>query len=151
MRYSLLGLWIGAVAILSAYFSGIWVNRQHLIELSDMPMQGGMDYEQTRAISVPMIADGRVHGYVVAQFVFTIDGEALQAMAVPPNPYVIDEAFRAIYNDRSIDFENLKRYDLEGLKVRIKTNVNARMRGEFIHDILVEEFSFYPKSFVKSG
>lgn len=151
MRYTLIGFWIGAVAILSAYFSGIWMNKQSLIEIAEIPQNGGMDYEQTRAISVPMIADGTVHGYVVAQFVFTIEGDILQTLSVPPNPYIVDEAFRAIYNDPNIDFADLKKYDLDGLTKRIKDNVNTRMHGQLVHDILVEEFSFFPKSMVHAG
>ncbi|SNY92161.1 hypothetical protein SAMN04515647_2406 [Cohaesibacter sp. ES.047] len=150
MRYTLLGFWIGAVALLSAYFSGIWMNRQTLMEIAESP-QAGMDYEKTRAISVPMIADGKVHGYVVAQFVYTIDGSKLTTLSVPPNPFIVDEAFRAIYNDREIDFSDLKRYDLDGLTSKIRTNVNARMRGNLVHDILVEEFSFFPSSMVHAG
>lgn len=92
MRYTLLGFWIGAVAILSAYFSGIWMNKQNLIEIAEIPQHTGMDYEETRAISVPMIADGKVHGYVVAQFVFTIEGETLQTLSVPPNPLMMPPA-----------------------------------------------------------
>ncbi|PLW75509.1 hypothetical protein [Cohaesibacter celericrescens] len=151
MRYILLGFWIGAVAILSAYFSGLWMNKQNLIEIAETPQNTGMDYEETRAISVPMIADGKVHGYVVAQFVFTIEVEALQSLSVPPNPYIIDEAFRAIFNDPDINFSDLRKYDLDGLTQRIKDNVNARMKGDLVHDILVEEFSFFPKSMAHAG
>ncbi|WP_319532054.1 hypothetical protein [uncultured Cohaesibacter sp.] len=150
MRYTLLGFWIGAVALLSAYFSGIWMNRQTLMEIAESP-QAGMDYEKTRAISVPMIADGKVHGYVVAQFVYTIDGSTLSTLAVPPSPFIIDEAFRAIYNDHNIDFTDLKRYDIDGLTKLIRANVNARMRGNLVHDVLVEEFSFFPSSMVHAG
>lgn len=150
MKYTLLGFWIGAVALMSAYFSGIWMNRQTLSEISETA-QAGMEYEKTRAISVPMIADGKVHGYVVAQFVYTIDGGQLETLAVPPSPFIVDEAFRAIYNDREIDFDDLKRYDLDSLTQLIKSNVNARMRGDLVHDILVEEFSFFPRSMVHAG
>nr|WP_321526950.1 hypothetical protein [uncultured Cohaesibacter sp.] len=146
MRYALLALWIGAVSTLSAYLSGHWMNNKSFTELSASPMQEGMDFEKTRAISVPMITDGKVRGYVVAQFVYTIDSTTLKELAIPPNPFVVDEAFRAIFTDRTIDFEDLKHYDIDALTTLIRDNVNARMQAQLVHDILVEEFSFFPES-----
>lgn len=146
MRYALLALWIGAVSTLSAYLSGHWMNNKSFPELSASPMQEGMDFEKTRAISVPMITDGKVRGYVVAQFVYTIDSTTLKELAIPPNPFVVDEAFRAIFTDRTIDFEDLKHYDIDALTTLIRDNVNARMQAQLVHDILVEEFSFFPES-----
>ncbi|WP_319483294.1 hypothetical protein [uncultured Cohaesibacter sp.] len=146
MRYALLALWIGAVSTLSAYLSGHWMNNKSFTELSSSPMQEGMDFEKTRAISVPMITDGKVRGYVVAQFVYTIDSTTLKELAIPPNPFIVDEAFRAIFTDRTIDFEDLKHYDIDALTTLIKDNVNARMQAQLVHDILVEEFSFFPES-----
>ena len=146
MRYALLAIWIGAVSTLSAYVSGHWINNKSFTELSGIPLQEGMDFEKTRAISVPMISDGKVRGYIVAQFVYTIDSTTLRELAVPPDPYVVDEAFRAIFNDKSIHFDDLKAYDIDGLTTLIKENVNARMQAKLVHDILVEEFSFFPES-----
>ena len=146
MRYALLALWIGAVSTLSAYVSGHWINNRNLSDLSGLPIQEGMDFEKTRAISVPMISDGKVRGYIVAQFVYTIDSATLRELAIPPNPYIVDEAFRAIFNDQSIDFDHLKTYDIDSLTAHIKDSVNSRMQAKLVHDILVEEFSFFPES-----
>ena len=77
---------------------------------------------------------------------YTIDSTTLRELAVPPDPYVVDEAFRAIFNDKSIHFDDLKAYDIDGLTTLIKENVNARMQAKLVHDILVEEFSFFPES-----
>ncbi len=144
-RHFILGLWVAAVTIASSYLAGIWLTDVFAADQNPAPM-AGLDYEKTRAISVPIISEGRVAGYVVAQFVFTVDGEELARLAVPPHPFVIDEAFREIYADDSIDFENLDRYDLAGLKTRIKENVNSRMKSELLQDLLVEEFNYFPAS-----
>ena len=36
---------------------------------------GGLESVKTRMISVPVVADGAIHGYVMAQFVFTVDSK----------------------------------------------------------------------------
>ncbi|WP_321448517.1 hypothetical protein [uncultured Cohaesibacter sp.] len=151
MRYALLAIWIGAVSTLSAYVSGHWMNNKSFAELSGIPLQEGMDFEKTRAISVPMITDGKVRGYIVAQFVYTIDSTTLRELAIPPNPFIVDEAFRTIFNDTSIDFDDLKTYDIDKLTTHIKDSVNQRMQAKLVHDILVEEFSFFPDSSINKS
>ncbi|SFN84018.1 hypothetical protein SAMN04488056_102172 [Cohaesibacter marisflavi] len=151
MRYALLAIWIGAVSTLSAYVSGHWMNNKSFAELSGIPLQEGMDFEKTRAISVPMITDGKVRGYIVAQFVYTIDSTTLRELAIPPNPFIVDEAFRTIFNDTSIDFDDLKAYDIDKLTTHIKDSVNQRMQAKLVHDILVEEFSFFPDSSINKS
>nr|WP_319515360.1 hypothetical protein [uncultured Cohaesibacter sp.] len=151
MRYALLAIWIGAVSTLSAYASGLWMNNKSFTELSGIPLQEGMDFEKTRAISVPMITDGKVRGYIVAQFVYTIDSTTLRELAIPPNPFIVDEAFRTIFNDTSIDFDDLKAYDIDKLTTHIRDSVNQRMQAKLVHDILVEEFSFFPDSAINKS
>ena len=90
-----------------------------------------------------MITDGKVRGYIVAQFVYTIDSTTLRELAIPPNPFIVDEAFRTIFNDTSIDFDDLKTYDIDKLTTHIRDSVNERMQAKLVHDILVEEFSFF--------
>nr|WP_321454768.1 hypothetical protein [uncultured Cohaesibacter sp.] len=151
MRYALLAIWIGAVSTISAYLSGHWINNQSFSDLSNLPLQEGMDFEKTRAISVPMISDGKVRGYIVAQFVYTIDSTTLRELAIPPSPYIVDEAFRAIFTDKNINFEELGEYDIDALTTQIKDKVNTRMQAKLVHDILVEEFSFFPEEAINNS
>ena len=82
-----------------------------------------------------MITDGKVRGYIVAQFVYTIVSTTLRELAIPPNPFIVDEAFRTIFNDTSIDFDDLKAYDKDKLTTHIRDSVNQRMQAKLVHDI----------------
>ena len=64
---------------------------------------------------------------------------------------MLDEAFRAIYAGDAPEFANLKKYDLDGLKKTIAKNINERFGAEIIHDVLVEQFNYVPKSEVRHG
>ncbi|MGQ7792550.1 hypothetical protein ACUN0C_09095 [Faunimonas sp. B44] len=148
IRFLLTGAWVCAVTVASSYFALQW-------KLGSGPEAGGsplagVSLEKTRAISVPMIADGRIQGYVVAQFAVTVDSEKGGRLPVPTQAFVIDEAFRAIYSDPTFDFRNLARYDLAALTRSIAAKVNARLADEVVREILVEEFNFVPKSEVPS-
>ncbi len=50
--------------------------------------------KKTRAINVPILAEGQVKGYVVAQFGYTAEEEALKSLPSAPDPLILDEAFR---------------------------------------------------------
>jgi hypothetical protein len=99
-------------------------------------------YEKTRVLSVPMVENGAVQGYIVARFVYTVEAKAVQRLDVPPEPFVVDEAFRKIYADERLDFRKLARYDLSILTTAIKQRVNERMQADIVQDILIEDFNY---------
>lgn len=73
IRIFAIGLWICAVALGSLFFA---------VRQNDGPSGevqanggafGGLDYVKTDVMSVPIISNGSVAGYVVAQLVYTVD------------------------------------------------------------------------------
>ena len=69
-------------------------------------------------ISVPVVADGAIRGYVVAQFAFTASAKLMKHMPIKPDLYVLDEAFQLI--------------DLYGRRGRFTfaTNVRITVNGQ---------------------
>ena len=67
---------------------------------------------RTKAINVPIIGNGIIQGYMVAQFVFTVDSSVLHKVPINPEVYVLDEAFKTIYSGEQINFQNMKKQDL---------------------------------------
>jgi len=101
--------------------------------------------QKTRVINVPVVADGLVRGFVAVQFVFTMDANALKALPVPADVYLLDEAFRDIYSDTSLDPHHVDRYDLQKLTSRIVQNTNERLGAPLIKDVLIENFNYIDK------
>jgi hypothetical protein len=143
------GVWICAITLVSSYAAATWKAGGPKAGGEEGPMEG-LNYEKTEVINVPMIADNDVKGYVVAQFVYTADAKTLKKLSVPPQPFILDEAFRAIYSDHKIDFSHLDRYDLDGLKKTIVQNVNARFGANIVEDMLVEQFTYVSKEEVRA-
>ncbi|MBC8128986.1 MAG: hypothetical protein H7Y08_01540 [Rhizobiaceae bacterium] len=105
----------------------------------------GLDYRSTNGITVPIVAKDKIRGYVLASFVYTIDGETASALKVPPDPFILDEAFRAVYTTSGFDFEKPEQFDLVALTSSIKEAVNARYKEEIVREVLIEQFDFLPK------
>lgn len=141
IRLVLAGLWVCILTAGTSYAVAYWKENGSVLSAKDDYLDG-LQYQKTRVLSVPMVENGAVQGYVVARFVYTADGKALQQLAVPPEPFVVDEAFRRIYADERLDFRKLARYDLSILTAAIKQRVNERMQAEILQDVLVEDFNY---------
>jgi hypothetical protein len=143
------GVWVCAVTSASVYAAS-YIARDAPAS-AEKPFLEGLDYVKTRQITVPRISEGRIQGYVVARFVFTVDAATLQHLSVPPEVFVVDEAFRVIYGEEDLNFADLKKVDLSLLAQQITANVNSRLQPELVKETLVEQFDYLPYSTFAAG
>ncbi|GAB2182777.1 hypothetical protein [Roseibium sp. LAB1] len=139
------GLWMSATMLASGYGTTQYFAAQKRVG-DDEPAFVGLDYETVNPVNVPILFDGTLQGYVVIKMVFTADGDTLRRLPVPPHPFLVDEAFRVLYSDETLDFRSLERYDLEAFTERLKKSTNARLGRPVVHDVLVEEFNYFDKA-----
>ena len=148
-----IGLWGAVAASGSAYLAATYTEGGSAsiipAEASAAPIPEGLQFKKPPAITVPMITDGRLRGYVVAKLVYTADARALAAFPVDPQTFVLDEAFRQIYTNGKVEFDKMSKYNLDDLTKAIKENVNKRLGSELIHDILVDEVNYVDKDSLK--
>jgi hypothetical protein len=103
----------------------------------------------TRAIHVPVIAQGRINGYVVAQFAYVVAPAALAALPAAPDSILADEAFQALYAQSVQDIERIEKTDLRALTRTLMERVNVRLKQPAIADVMVREFSYLAKDDLK--
>jgi hypothetical protein len=143
IRLVLAGLWVCILTAGTSYAVAYWKENGSL--LPQKSEYEGLQYQKTRALSVPMVENGGVQGYIVARFVYTVEARTMHQLSIPPEPFVVDEAFRRIYADERLDFRKLARYDLSILTSAIKQRVNERMHAEVVQDVLVDNFNYVSK------
>ncbi len=148
VKLLLLALWASAIAAFSSFEAGQW----RVVHASPAQEQGseqgseqGYEYRKSRVINVPVIADGALLGYVIVQFLYGIDVKQAEKLNVNPEAFVLDDAFRTIYGDPSLDFRHLDKYDINALTSQIRTVVNEKLGKGLIKDVLVQDFSYMPK------
>ncbi|HMB09507.1 hypothetical protein [Saliniramus sp.] len=146
MRMIVAGFWLCLVTLASGYGAVEYFTRQAGAATDDSGYFQGITYETTRAMTVPVIADGAVEGYVVAQFVYTAQSSTLQALGVPAESFIMDEAFHQIFTSEDIDFRALRRFDTRAFLAQLTERVNARLDGPIIREMLIEEFNFVDDS-----
>ena len=101
---------------------------------------------KTHEINVPRLKDGAIKGYAVMLLSYTLDLGALKKAAMAPDSILVDEAFRYVYDDDTIDFDHLDRFDLAKMSKALIRSVNARVKGDVLVDVGVEEFTYAPIS-----
>lgn len=144
MKLLLAGLWVVAVALGSAYAMAL-ATPSGSGAASNAAPPAVLQSQKTRAINVPVLADGAVRGFVAAQFVFTADSNLLKTLQVPPDAYLLDEAFRTLYADAALDPRHVERYDLRKLTSHLVASTNERLGAPIIKDVLIENFSYVDK------
>ena len=101
---------------------------------------------KTHEINVPRIKDGVIKGYAVMLLSYTVDLNALKTAAMAPDSILVDEAFRYVYNDDTIDFDHLDRFDFVKMSKALVAAINARVKSDVVVDVGVQEFTYEPVS-----
>jgi hypothetical protein len=141
IKIILVGFWACLVTLAAGYA----VN--HVRETMARPAveanaKATKEAKKTREINVPKIRDGAVKGYVVAQFSYVVDPAVEKKLPVSPDPFIVDEAFRYLYDDTTIDFDHLENFDLNKMTKALIKNVNARLDAPALTDVGIQEFTF---------
>ena len=142
------GVWACVVTVGANFGVSYWQESRAALPPKQEYLEG-LVYEKTKVINVPMIAEGSVQGYIVAQLVFTADAKTLRQLPVPPEAFVVDEAFRSIYGDQRLDFKNLARYDLARFALAVKEQVNKRLQADVLQEVLVQDFNYVSKDQIR--
>ena len=142
MKLLLIGVWITIVALGAAYGSAIYLPAMLAPKAATAAV---LQYQKTRVLNVPMISNGVVQGFMAMQFAYTIDAATLKTLHVPPEVYLLDEAFREVYANNSLDFHKLEKFDLPAFTSRIAAATNAHLGAPLVKEVLIEQFSYISK------
>jgi hypothetical protein len=145
IRIILSGLWVCVATLVSSYVAVSWQARSAPGGAEHSAVTNRIENIKTRMISVPFIADGAVQGYVVAQFSFNTNVDALKALPFKPEDVFLDEAFKTIYAGEGLDFRKLKKQDLPNLSKTIAENINKRFGNKLVEETLIQELNYMTK------
>jgi hypothetical protein len=147
VKLVLIGFWACLMTLASSYAATYWKSAQGKAASAEQVQN--VEYRKTREFTVPRISDGAIQGYIIAQLSYSIDASVSKNQSAPLDAFLLDEAYRYIYSDDSIDFGTLKKYDFPKFKKTLIQNVNARLDSNLIKDVLIQEFTYMTKSDLK--
>lgn len=147
----LLGLWVCAVTLVSTWAGATYLSGEAGAAHSTDSGSVALELIKPRQISVPMIKDGAIQGYVMVKLTFTARKGELSKLSIDPQVFIVDEAFRTIYSSDPVDFKRIAKQDISALGRQIKDGVNKRFGVSLIEDVLFEEVNYVPMEKVRGG
>ena len=142
-----IGLWVCIVALGSLTLA-IKIGSEPKAVAATEDAAPTIDYDRTDVMSVPILADGKVNGYIIAQLVYTVDSKVKNKLTVPLGLFVNDEVFNAFFGSYS-DTKQIERVKFEDVKQKIIDGVNQRFPEPVIKDLMVEQFNYIPSDQVR--
>src|SRR5262249_18171430 len=96
IKFVAAGLWLCAVTIgaVSFWFQ-MWPASSN--QEPPAPLLGGLDYVGTPVISVPVLTDKGIVGYILARLVFTGEPEKLRKLSVPAETLFSDQLYTYLF------------------------------------------------------
>lgn len=146
----IIGVWVCAVTLASSYGAAYWAAGANFGKAED-PYLPGLEYKRVPTITVPMIIDGQIKGYVIAKLVFTADAGTLKKLSVDPVVFVVNDAFGEIYTNGRVEAGKISKYNLKDMTDRIKDKVNARLNGPVVQEILIDGINYIDKNDIRSA
>lgn len=144
LRLLAIGVWTCAVTLASAFGVAYWKSHKGGSASQEQHVEK-LEVRKVKPITVPIIADGALKGYISAEFSYVLDVSAATHGTLDPDSYFMDEAFRQIYADNNLDFRHIEKFDLNALTKEITLRINKRLGSTALRETLVKSFSFVPK------
>jgi hypothetical protein len=144
MKAFVVGIWVLTVALGTAY-AAAYFDSTRKVPGADQPVASSLQADKTRVINVPMIANGAVQGFIVAQFGYTADAVLMKKTQISPEIFILDEAFRTLYSDDHLDFAHIEKYDINKLTAHLVQSTNERLGANVVKAILIQDFTYFSK------
>ena len=110
-----------------------------------------IEFIKTDMVSVPIISGGRVQGYLDAQLSFAVNKVETAKLPFEPTPYLVDIAYRSLYENSVVDFSKLRPQDLTSLTMKISKAANEKFGAEVVKDVLMNEINYVPREEVRTN
>jgi hypothetical protein len=143
LRQILLGLWVCAVSLGAT--NGGFIYKTRPAPVPETSHEANIKAQDLKTITVPIIQEGQIRGYISADFSVVVAQQDPHEKAPETESYVLDEAYRLIYAESTIEFQNIQKTDLTKITSEIKSRVNTRLGRDAIKDVLVRGFHYVPR------
>ncbi|WCR55285.1 hypothetical protein [Bartonella clarridgeiae] len=141
IRMIAMGLWVCLVALGALVFglrmSAVDPNSSE--ETAPIPVEVGSN--NTEIMSVPVLVDGDVQGYVIVQLTYVVDKTIEKEISIPVGVLINDIIFQYFWGSYS-DVRAIEKVKFQMIKKRIIDDVNQRFSKVVLKDLLVKQFNY---------
>jgi len=142
VKLVLTGLWVCIVTLASVYVSVQMATAPAADPDAEKKQQ---EYVPGETVSVPIIDKGGIAGYFVTKVSYMMSKDRPKELDAPLTELATDELYTLLVGNRMIDLAHTDRFDLSAFREDIKKDLNGRLGGEYIADVLVEQLGYLSK------
>ncbi|MCO6051074.1 hypothetical protein NGM99_14920 [Mesorhizobium sp. RP14(2022)] len=150
IKFALAGLWLCIAALGAAFYAA---QEKPAVAETGEPAKPvvKLDTLKTEIISVPLVRNSAVQGYMLARLAFTIEAGKAAKLQVPPDLLLTDEVYTWAYGHPPFDLKAPKPVDVEAFRAGVRESVNKRVGEELLHDVLIEQIDFLSKDEIRDN
>jgi len=137
------GLWVCVVTLGAVYFS-VKMATAPAVD-PEIARQAGLELVKGEAITIPLIADGKVGGYFLGRISFMMNKEKSKGAELPMTELMTDELFTLLIGNKMIDIAHMADFDVAKFREAIKTDMNKHLGDGFVEEVLIEQLDFLSK------
>ena len=147
MKLIVLGL-ATVLATLAGSFSAMELGSNDRAKPADPPVVAD-EVVRLEQSSVPIVREGKVQGYVLAQISFSAAAADVKASKALLTVLATEAAFAAVFEEVRFDFTSLKTIEIADLSERILKKANNRIGRGTITKVFIESMSFLDQESVR--
>jgi hypothetical protein len=140
----IIGIWGCLIAAGTSYGVVFMHNRKPAEAASAAPAEK-LERRKVPPITVPVVSEGKLQGYLIAQLAVTGSAQAMKAQDIPPEAVLSSVAFALLYSDDRIDFRQLKKYDLKAFTDEAKAQMDKRIGAGIVSEVAVDDLNYVSK------
>lgn len=140
MRSMITGV-IFVLLTLASTFGGMYLRTLESAPAHEGKAEVKKVFKKLKPVSVPVIRDGELKGYVSAEFSYALAAKEGHGEEIDPESYILDEAFRQIYANNDLDFTHIEKIDIVALTKSLTDRVNERLGHPLVQEITVRNLS----------
>lgn len=149
LRLVLIGIWAVIVTAVSAYVTSHFKFLTQSKEAANADL--GFDQLSSDLMSVPVIREGEVKGYLIMELAFMANAGLIEQNRLDPLPFMKDAAFQAVFTNEKLDIGNLKKTDIDSLAADIVKEANMKLGSEVVRNVLLQQLNYIKREDIRAN
>lgn len=149
LKLAAVGVWVILVTAGATYGSVYFSNTQE--DVGKAEADQGFEQLKSEIMSIPVMRNGDVTGYLIFQLSFAADQRMLEEKKLDPMPFMMDASFRAVFANSEVNYWRLRSEDIETLTTDIANKANERMGSELVRHVLLQQLNFVKKEDIRTN
>lgn len=144
IKMILSGVWVAALLVGSTMFFAPSESETHegKNEGEKGAYFGALDYIKIDPMSISLVRDNAVRGYLLLNAAYTIDGKAAATITVPLDFVMKDVIITSVHQSETLDVFKLSSFDTIKFQDQLERDINKKLGKKIVHEVLILKLEF---------